>query len=194
MTPQWIHENATIAGPHALFPRYFEIPNGIVRQRVFVIQLVPRNVLTRTDRVTVTLTIALDTALANSIADHDPIFGISDGVLFSGFIAQDRHSYPTTPPCRRLEGGSNPSLTRQSDDSIGSLVASRRYSGVITLQIRPNEHWGSCTTLHDDGYVNIVNFQNTLNPSNGLFFEFYRGDDSNERYRINYIVAEVNQD
>ena len=193
MTPKWIHDNAIIAGPHALFSQYFEIPAGIVRQRVLVIPLVPPNILTSTDSVTVTVTVALDTALANSAADHDPIFGISDGVLFSGFIAQDRFSYPTTSPCRRLEGGSNPSLTSQLD-GFGPLVASRRYSGVITLQIRPNERWGSCTTEHDEGYVNIANFQNTLNPNNGLFFEFYRGDDTNEMYRIKYIVAKVDLD
>ena len=190
MTPNWIHDNAVIAGPHALTADYFEIPAGIVRQRVLIIPLVPRNNVTSTDDITVTLTIALDTAFANSIADHDPIFGISDGVRFSGFIAVDRTNYATISPCRRLEGGSNPTLTGQLD-GFGPLVASRRYSGVITLQIRPNERWGSCTTEHDEGYVNIANFQNVLNPSNGLFFELYRGDDSNEMYRIKYIVARV---
>ena len=74
MTPKWIHDNAIIAGPHALFSQYFEIPAGIVRQRVLVIPLVPPNILTSTDSVTVTVTVALDTALANSAADHDPIF------------------------------------------------------------------------------------------------------------------------
>jgi len=47
------------------------------------------HVLTSTDCISVTITIAMDTELADN-ADHDPIFGISYGKSFLGFLILDK--------------------------------------------------------------------------------------------------------
>ena len=102
--PKWIHNNAVITGPHALYPQYLEIlpTTGYPHQRALQIQLVAPNILTRTDSVTVTVIVAVDVSYASS-NDHDPSIGISDGKYFIGFIAHDRHPHP----CDALEGDSS---------------------------------------------------------------------------------------
>ena len=91
MTPKWIHSNAVITGPHALYSQYFEIfpTTGINYQRALQIPLVAPNILTSTDSVTVTVTVAMDVSYASS-NDHDPFIGISDGISFIGVHAKDR--------------------------------------------------------------------------------------------------------
>ena len=93
MTPKCIHKNTIITGPHALYPQYFEIlpTTGDNFPRTLRVQLVTPNTLTSTDSVTVTVTVALDKTLADSI-DHYPVIGISDGVSFIGFIVYDKGS------------------------------------------------------------------------------------------------------
>ena len=88
MTPKWIHNNAVITGPHALYPQYFEIlpTTGDKYPRALQVQLVAPNTLTSFDTVTETVTVALDNTLADNI-DHDPVIGISDGVSFNWFYS-----------------------------------------------------------------------------------------------------------
>ena len=66
-------------------------------------ELIAPNILTATDSVVVTLTIAMDTVLAESI-DHDPIFGISDGTSFVSFIVWAPGDYKNVPPCYSVAG------------------------------------------------------------------------------------------
>ena len=91
MTPQWIQNHSIITGPHSLHPQYLEIFPTVARpyQRVLQVQLVPPGILTTTDSVTVTITVAMDTALADSI-EHSVIFGVSDGKSFVGFFTVDQ--------------------------------------------------------------------------------------------------------
>ena len=73
MTPKWIHNNAVITGPHALYPQCFEILAG-GNQRALQVQLVPPNILTSNDSITVSVTVAVDKAFADQ-NDHDMIIG-----------------------------------------------------------------------------------------------------------------------
>ena len=72
-TPQWIQNYSTITGLYALHPQYFEIlpTTGDLWQLALQVQLIPPGILTATDSVTVTITVAMDTVLADS-RDHDP--------------------------------------------------------------------------------------------------------------------------
>ena len=189
MTPKWIHDHMIITGPHALYPQYIEfLPvTGAGGQRFLQLQLVPPNILTSTDSVTVTITIAVDNILASS-QDHDPSFGISDGTSFVGFIAYNS----ATSPCDHLEGSSGTTLTRTAR-LLGPTVNSRRYSSEIKIQIRPTEKWGSCHTEHDEGYTNIANYQHLLDLTKGLHLEMYR-DDIHERYQIKYLIVDIELD
>ena len=190
MTPKWIHSNAVITGPHALNLQYFEIlpTTGAAFQRALQIPLVAPNILTPTDSVTVTVTVAMDVSYA-SINDHDPTIGMSDGTSFIGVHVKDR----IPNPCYVLEGKSGTALLNHLTVSNGATVTSRRYSSEIKIQFRPAEQWGSCYTEHDGGYTNVGNYRRLLDPSKGLQLEIYR-QGTNEKYRIKYIVVDVDLD
>ena len=163
MSPKWIHNNAVITGPFALYPQYFEIlpTTGDNFPRLLRVQLVAPNTLTSTDSVTITVTVALDKALADSI-DHDPIIGISDGVSFIGFMVRDKGNYPTWSPCHKLEGKVMPSVLKDVQQGSGPLVSSRTFSSEIKIQIKPTEKWGYCHTEHDGGYINNQDYHMSL--------------------------------
>ena len=194
MSPKWIHSNAIITEPHALYPQYFAIlsTTGARFKQALQVQLVAPNVLTYNDSVTITVTVAVDTILADN-GDHDPIFGISDGVSFIGFITLDKNNYPSTTPCYKIEGKVATASLQNVQQGTGARVASRKYSSEIKMQIKPTEKWGSCHTAHDEGYVNIQEYQVSLNLTKTLYFEVYK-EDAAERYHIKYIVVDVDFD
>ena len=191
MTPDWLYKYSIVTKPFTVQPKYLEILAGKnLYERLIQAELIAPNILTTTDNVVVTLTIAMDTVLADS-SDHDPIFGISDGMSFVGFRAIDKNRYATQVPCNSWEGDITGNILQNNVyDLTGVKVHSRYYSSVIKIQIKPNDQWGSCHTEHDEGNVRISNYQHKLNLTKGLYFEMYR-DDVAEKYRIEYIAAEV---
>ena len=210
MSPDWIDSNTNINGPHTFFPKYLEIkPTSPSSNRALNINVLPPGVLSSKDTYSVTLTIAMDPTLPVSATASGlgAIFGISDGNAFIGSMIVHADNYATYPPCRQLEGLSSSNggpLSNIQDINSGSSSTStgplvtlpmQQFSSEIKLQFRPNEKWGSCTTGHDAGYVNIAKYNNKLDPStNGLFLEFYRSDDTGETYQIKYIVVDVDLD
>ena len=165
MSPKRIHSNAVITGPHALYPQYFEIlpTTGGYYQQALQIPLVVPNILTFTDSVIVTLTVAMDVSYASS-NDHDLMIGVSDGISFIGYIAHDR----AASPCDYIEGGSNTNTLQNPNHIYGSTVTSRRYSSEIKIQIISTEKWGSCHTEHDEGHTYIAHYQRLVDLSKGL--------------------------
>ena len=91
------------------------------------------------------------------------------------------------------EGKSSTVLLNSVNVNSGPTVTSQRYSSEIKIQLRPAEQWGSCHTEHDGGYTNVGNYQRLLDPSKGLHLEIYRHTAS-EKYRIKYIVVDVDLD
>ena len=83
-------------------------------------------------------------------------------------------------------------LNVRNRDVTGTLVKSRLFSSELKMQIKPNSQWGSCHTKHDEGLVNIVNYQHKLDYTKGLYLQMYRDDNASEKYRIKYIT--VNND
>ena len=191
MTPEWLYKHSNITKPFTVHSKYLEIPAGkIAYEHLIQAELIAPNTLTTTDDVVVTLTIAMDTTLADS-NDHDPIFGISDGTSFIGFQAVDKGNYHDHTPCFYNEGeATNTNLINRVLDITGLKVKSRHYSSEITIQIKPNDRWGSCHTEHDEGYVNIVNYQRKLDITKGLYLKMYRSD-INEKYFLKYIVTSI---
>ena len=163
-----------------------------IYQRALQVKLVNPNFLTSNDNVTITVTAAMDTAVANG-GDHDITLGVSDGVSFIGFQAHDKNNYPSISPCFKLEGRVVSTTLQNTQQGNGPLVSSRKYSNEIKIQIKPTERWGSCHTEHDGGYVNIQEYHPTLDLSKTLYFEVYR-QNVPERYRIKYIVVDVDLD
>jgi len=195
MTPEWLYKHSTITKPFTVHSKYLEIPAGkIAYGRLIQAELIAPNTLTTTDDVVVTLTIAMDTVLADS-NDHDPTFGISDGTSFIGFGASDKDNYAGGVPCFNIEGdATNTNLINRVLDSTGPKVKSHHYSSEITIQIKPNDRWGSCHTEHDEGTVKIANYQHTLDIVKGLHFQMYQDDDISEKYYLKYIIANIHFD
>ena len=46
---------------------------------------------------------------------------------------------------------------------------------------------------HDEGYVNVQDYQHLLDLTKALYFEVYHHD-PNEKYRIKYIMVDVDLD
>ena len=190
MIPDWLYKHSTITKPFTAYPKYLEILAGKADERLIQAELIAPNILTNADSVVVTLTIAMDTVFADS-NDHDPIFGISDGTSFVGFQAADKGNYPTHAPCYNIEGDiAEETFNNRVRNINGAKVNSRHYSSEITIQIKPNDQWGSCHTEHDEGLVNIVNYQHKLDSSKGLYLQMYRADAA-EKYRIEYIIVNI---
>ena len=189
-----MYKHSTITKPFTVHSKYLEIPAGkITNERLIQAELIAPNTLKTTDDAIVTLTIAMDTVLADT-SDHDPAFGISDGTSFIGFGTVDKGNYAHSSPCYKYEGDvTDTSLKNRIFDQSTPKVNSRHYSSEITIQITPNDRWGSCHTEHDEGHVNIINYQRTLDITKGLYLQMYR-DDINEKYYIKYIVANIHLD
>ena len=192
MTPKWIHDHAILTTPHALHSQYIEFPSGVQFERMLRQQLVPPNVLSSTDSVAITITIAMDTQVANG-ADHDLQIGISDKASFVGFLAHDKDNYLSISPCILREADISTGILQNGAGGSGPLVISRCYSGEIRIQIKPTEKWGSCHTEHDEGYTNIANYRRLLDLTKGLYLEMYCHSPL-EKYRIKYIVVDINLD
>ena len=191
MTPVWLAKHATISRPYSVNRQYLELlPSSIAYSQRLQLQLVAPKILTTTDCISVTITVAMDTKLADN-SDHDPSFGVSDGKSFIGFLPPDKGNYNRSP-CLSHEGDAGSVLT---NGVLGNapVVKSRSYSSEVKLQIRPTEQWGSCHTEHDEGYTRIANYQRNLDLTNGLYLEIY-GQDPGGKYRIKYMVVDVNID
>ena len=192
MTPDWLYKHSSITKPFTVYPKYLEIPAGTGGECLIQAELIAPNILTATDSVAVTLTIAMDAILAKG--DHDPILGISDGTSFVGFLAVDKGNYGTHTPCSSVEGDiTKTSLINTVNDITGTKVSSREYSSEITMQLKPNDQWGSCHTEHDEGLVNIANYQRKLDITKGLYLQMYRSNAA-EKYHIKYIVVNIHLD
>ena len=51
------------------------------------------------------------------------------------------------------------------DHTTGTKVNSRHFSSEITMQIKPNDQWGSCHTEHDEGTVrSSIISTNSISP------------------------------
>ena len=104
MTPDWLYKHSTITTPYAVYPKYLEIfAGGKNHEYTIQAELIAPNILTATDSVAVKLTVAMETILADS-NDHDPVFGICNGISFVGFNIMDQTNYVDHTPCLYVTG------------------------------------------------------------------------------------------
>ena len=148
MIPDWLYNHSIINETYfTVQPTYLEILAGNNDfERLIQAELIAPNVLTTTDSVVVTLTVAMDTVLADS-SDHDPTFGISDGTSFIDFNVMDKDNYKDHTSCVYIEDDAiNKILNIGNRDITDALVNSRLFSCEIKIHIKPNSQWGACHT------------------------------------------------
>ena len=191
MTPNWLRQHATFTGPYTVNPQqYIEIHSGAAFQLALQVELVAPNILTTTSCAVVAMTVSMDTELANSGVDHDPVIGISDGKSFVGFYISDKTNVAVNTPCLYLESDIvNKAQTNIKYTRFGPGVTSRDFSSEIKLQFKTCDNWGSCHTEHDQGFAKTTGYQHQLDLTNGLYLDIYRDDV--EKYRIKYISVKV---
>ena len=111
-------------------------------------------------------------------------------------MIRDRDYYNLFSPCHKIEGKVVQTALNNVKYGSGPLVSSglsRTYSSEVKILIKPTEKWGSCHSEHDGGYVNIQDYQASLDSTNALYLEVYH-EDAPEKYRIKYIVVDIDFD
>ena len=72
-------------------------------------------------------------------------------------------------------------------------VSDSFYPGQFVITLKLDEHWGSCYTAHDGGFVKTTTFTKRLMLSNGLLLEVYK-QYLGEKVGIKYIEVTIIQD
>ena len=110
------------------------------------------------------------------IEDSDPRYGVSDGVSFVGSATIDKPTYARgLAPCFGVEGASGNSFTASREIKRSSPRPNdSTYLSQFVITLKLNEHWGSCYTAHDGGFVKTAVFSKRLLLSEGLDLEVYK--------------------
>ena len=111
--------------------------------------------------------------------DHDPHFGITDGVNTNRFSTWDADNYPTYPPCR-------PENAIHEDRRISSGI---RAPAQYTFLFTPFNRFGACYTAQNEGYTNSGQFNTQLAVTRGLSFHVDRHGGT-ETYCFHYFLIE----
>jgi len=193
MTPSWLEAHASYidpfrsstteqltfkGGPALLFAVLLKVP------------IIPADILEDSTLITLKILVSMDESIGEK-EDSDPIYGVSDGVSFLGFHTVDKRNYANgDAPCFGIEGISGNSLTGIMEMGRVPRPNDSFYDGQFVITLKLNEHWGSCYTAHDGGFVKTVVYNKRLLLSKGFTLEVYKGDKS-ERVGIKSIEVTV---
>ena len=142
--------------------------------------------------LTVEITVANDISFGKRV-DSDIRYGVSDGSKFIGFESRNKGNYQTDSPCYGVEGVSGASLSSIRRDAVTPKPTDSDYPGQFVYTLKLDEHWGSCYTAHDGGFVKTASYNNRLVLSKGLTLEVYKSDKW-ERVGIRFIRVVINKD
>ncbi|XP_078377812.1 uncharacterized protein LOC144660955 isoform X2 [Oculina patagonica] len=158
--------------------------------RLMIVPLISPGVIDTNANLVVKMAVGLETTFGS--ADSDPSFVISDGQRFIGMVTYDKTNYPSSAPCRGIDGPSGKTMTRHTDAALPKPSESY-YPGRFEIQLSLSDRWGTCFVPLDGGFSREMVYQNKLNPRNGLFLEIY-GDDAQEKEGIKYIELSILQE
>ena len=191
-TPMKLAEAASFIHHHnTLTPRlltFLSAPSNYYR--LMIVPLIPPGVMANNAKLVVKMAVALETKFGQG--ESDPSFVISDGHRFVGMLTMDKGNYPSTAPCRGIEGSSGDTMTRHTDKDLPKPSESY-YAGRFEIQLSLSDRWGTCFVPLDGGFSREMVYQYKLNPNNGLFLEIY-GDGAQEKEGIKYIELSVLQE
>ena len=126
--------------------------------------------------------------------DSDISYGVSDGASVFGITTRNKADYSTSSPCHGFEGTSGTALSGGVWISFSSpKVSDSFYPGQFVITLKLDEHWGSCYTAHDGGFVKTTTFTKRLMLNKGLTLEAYKAN-AGEKVGIKYIEVTILQD
>ena len=145
--------------------------------------------------LTVKIVVSNDVSLGAGVGvDSDILYGVSDGTSFVGFRMVDKNNYNDYAPCHGYEGIAGTTLSGRRAISYSSPRPSdKHYPGQFVITLKLDEHWGSCYTAHDGGFVKTAVFNNRLMLDKGLTIEVYK-QHKGEKVGIKYIEVTVTED
>jgi len=154
------------------------------------VPIIPAGILQDSTLVTLKIVVSMDKDIGKK-EDSDPAYGVSDGVSFLGFMTVDKQNYANgDSPCFGIEGMSGDSLTGSRLISRFGRPNDSFYLDHFIITLKLNEHWGSCYTAHDGGFVKTAAYNKRLLLSNGLNLEVYKNNKL-ERVGIKFIELTV---
>lgn len=154
--------------------RVIRVTSGTYREDLIEVPLAGPGELD--PQVAIRLTVGFDSDLVTT--DNDIRVGISDGTYYNQFYIYDTQtSYVCSPYL-----GSHEANTASEGTSY--------YPGEVTMLLQPFYKYGSCSSGHDGGHVNVATFSSTVDPTKGLTLQVNR-DSSTEQYRIYYFIVEI---
>lgn len=165
---------------------------GIVR--VIRIPLLPPSSLPEKQDYHLEIDIALSDPCTE---DADITFILSDNVHFVGVVVPDKNARSTL--CygvegqdmfpRGVEGRRRTSLT-EINKRFEMPIGSRQAVRSVQLLFKPYQHWGACVVSGAHGFINTLEYENTVDTSRALFLDVYLDDDE-EVHNLLYINAKL---
>ncbi|KAL9965362.1 hypothetical protein ACROYT_G029151 [Oculina patagonica] len=197
MTPTWLEAHASyIDSAHSKTTEQLTFNAGSVDHAALLkVPMIPAGWLQYSAPLTVKIAVSHDVSIgASAGTDSDPSYGVSDGVSFVGFFTVDKNNYGTHAPCFGYEGTSGTTLTGSRFITHSTPRPSdTHYPGQFVMTLKLDEHWGSCYTAHDGGFVKTAVYNKRLMLNKELILEVYK-QGKHEKVGIKYIEVTVIQD
>jgi len=191
MTPSWLEAHASY-----IYRRRFSTPEQLTFDKgppdngaLLKVPLIPADILEDSTLISLKIVVSMD----DDIKEHEhsrPAYGVSDGVSFLGFEANARRHFSARAPCFGVEGTSGDILTGRTSLSKVPTPKESFYDGQFVITLKLNEHWGSCYTAHDGGFVKTAAYNKRLLLSKGLTLEVYKFN-NREKVKIKFIEVTV---
>ena len=195
MTPNWLEAHASYmdSARSKTTEQLTFNPGSVSYPALLKIPMIPSGLLQYSAPLTVKIVVSHDVSIGTSY-DSDISYGVSDGVSFVGFDMHDKNEYSSHAPCFGYEGTSGTTLNgRRYITQSSPRPSDSFYPGQFVITLKLDEHWGSCYTAHDGGFLKTAVYNNRLMLNKGLTLEVYK-QGSNEKVGIKFIEVTVIQD
>ena len=193
MTPSWLKTYASYIDRHRFSTTEKLTFHASLLDHVALLKvpIIPADIMDDSSLVTVKIVVSLDEDIGKN-EDSDPFFGVSDGVSFLGFMTVDEENLSKGyAPCFGTEGTSGNSFSgRKLIRKYSPRPNDSIYLGQFDITLKLNEHWGSCYTAHDGGFVKTAYYNKRLMLSKGVTLEVYKGGKS-EKVGIKFMEVTV---
>ena len=191
MTPSWLEAHASyIYRRRSITTEQLTFDKGPTDNGALLkIPLIPADIWEDSTLVSLKIMVSMD----HNIGEHErsrPVYGVSDGVSFLGFETNTRRHHSVNAPCFGVEGISGDTLTGRTPLSKVPPPKESFYDGQSVITLKLNEHWGSCYTAHDGGFVKTAAYKKRLLLSKGLTLEVYKFN-NREKIKIKFIEVTV---
>ena len=196
MTPNWLEAHASYmdsARSKTTEQLTFNAGSSVNYPALLKVPMIPAGSLQYSTPLTVKIVVSNDVSIGTA-HDSDVKYGVSDGSGCVGFKMVDKGNYGNHAPCFGFEGTTGTTLTgRRAISDSSPRPSDSHYPGQFVITLKLDEHWGSCYTAHDGGFLKTAVYNNRLMLNNGLTLEVYK-EDKGEKVGIKYIEVTVIQD